>query len=156
MATKLVELQVGKKAPAFKTESSSGEKVALKDLLGKTVILYFYPKDSTPGCTTQACDFRDNKEKFSKKKVVVLGISKDSLKSHEKFIEKQNLNFDLLSDPEGKICEKYGVWREKKNYGKTYMGILRSTFVINPKGILEQVLYGVRANGHVEAVLEMV
>ena len=146
------ELKVGLKAPAFTMESSSGKKVSLKDHAGKFVVLYFYPKDSTPGCTVEACDFRDKKAQFSRKKTVIYGVSKDSLASHDRFIEKQKLNFELLSDPEGKICEKYGVWQEKKNYGKTYMGIVRSTFVIDPQGKLIYAGYGVKVKGHVEEI----
>ncbi len=146
-------LEEGKKAPAFTLESSSGKKVSLKDFAGKTVVLYFYPKDSTPGCTVEACDFRDAKTYISRKKAVVLGISKDSISSHQKFIEKQGLNFELLSDPVGKICEKYGVWQEKKNYGKTYMGIVRSTFIISPDGKIKKAYYGVKVKGHVEDVM---
>jgi peroxiredoxin Q/BCP len=150
----MAELQVGKKAPAFTLESSSGKKVALKDLLGKTVVLYFYPKDNTPGCTIEAQDFRDRKAQFSRKKAVVFGISKDSIDSHCKFVDKQDLNFELLSDSEGVACEKYGVWQEKKNYGKTYMGIVRSTFVIDPEGKLQHVQYNVRVKDHAQKILE--
>ena len=150
----MAELQVGKKAPTFTLESSSGKKVTLKDFLGQTVVLYFYPKDNTPGCTLEAQDFRDRRAQFSRKKAVILGVSKDSIESHCKFVAKQDLNFDLLSDSEGKVCERYGVWREKKNYGKTYMGIVRSTFVIDPEGKLQQVQYNVRVKEHAQKILE--
>lgn len=153
MTTKVVQLKEGIKAPAFTSESTSGKNISLKDYIGKTVILYFYPKDNTPGCTTESCDFRDNKSKISRKKAVILGVSKDSIKSHLGFIEKQGLNFELLSDPDGELCEKYGVWQEKKNYGRSYMGIVRSTFIISPDGKILKSLYGVKAKGHVEEIL---
>lgn len=148
------ELKVGQKAPAFTLESHTGNKVSLSELKGKMVVLYFYPKDSTPGCTTEACDFRDAKSVLGKKNAVVLGVSKDSLASHVKFAENQKLNFELLSDPDGKVCEKYGVWQEKKNYGKTYMGIVRSTFVIDTEGKIKSAWYGVKVKGHLDQVLE--
>ena len=128
-------LEVGKKAPAFSLSANNGKKIALKDFKDeKNIVLFFYPKDSTPGCTTEACDFRDNLQRIQKTDTVVLGVSKDSVASHEKFITKQELNFDLLSDEDGAICEKYGVWQEKKLYGKVYMGIVRTTFIIGKDG----------------------
>jgi peroxiredoxin Q/BCP len=147
-------LKVGDKAPAFNLQSDEGEKVSLKDFAGQTVILYFYPKDMTPGCTTQACDFRDAAPKLKKKDVVVLGISKDSVESHVKFKTKQKLNFTLLSDPEGIVCEAYGVWKEKSLYGRKFMGIERTTFVIGPTGKIQEVYSKVKVPGHVKAVLE--
>ena len=153
MAAKTIVLKEGQKAPAFTVESSSGKEVSLKDFAGKSVILYFYPKDNTPGCTTESCDFRDSKAKVSRKKAVILGVSKDSISSHHKFIEKFGLNFELLSDPEGALCEKYGVWQEKQNYGRSYMGIVRSTFIIDPEGKIKKALYGIKAKGHVEEIL---
>lgn len=144
----------GKKAPSFTLESDTGEKVSLKDYLGKTVVLYFYPKDMTSGCTQQACDFRDSAPLLKKKGVVVLGISKDSIKSHEKFKQKYALPFTLLSDPDGKVCEAYGVWKEKSMYGKKYMGIERTTFVISPEGKIEKVYPKVKVKDHVQEVLE--
>ena len=142
-------------APAFSAEDSAGNVWNLSDILaeGKRVVLYFYPKDSTPGCTTQACDFRDNMGTLSSANVVVLGVSKDSAKSHQNFTEKQQLNFPLLLDPDGELLELYGVWREKKNYGRTYMGISRSTFVIEADGTLSMAKYGVKAKGHVDRIL---
>ncbi len=150
-----VTLEDGMNAPTFSAEDSTGNVWNLSDILaeGKRVVLYFYPKDSTPGCTTQACDFRDNMGTLSSANVVVLGVSKDSAKSHQNFTEKQQLNFPLLLDPDGELLELYGVWREKKNYGRTYMGISRSTFVIEADGTLSMAKYGVKAKGHVGRIL---
>ena len=151
----VVTLEDGMKAPLFSAEDSEGNVWNLSDILaeGKRVILYFYPKDSTPGCTTQACDFRDNMNTLSSADIAVFGVSKDSAKSHQKFTEKQDLNFPLLMDTEGDLLEHYGVWREKKNYGRTYMGISRSTFVIEVDGTLSMAKYGVKAKGHVARIL---
>ena len=120
---------------------------------GQRVILYFYPKDNTSGCTQEACDFRDNMNRLTKY-AVVIGVSPDSIKSHKSFREKQGLNFILLSDPEHKLAEKYGVWKEKSMYGRKYMGIERSTFVINPKGEIEKEWRKVKVKGHVDEVIE--
>ena len=152
---KEVTLEDGMQAPLFSAEDSAGNVWNLSDLLsaGKRVVLYFYPKDSTPGCTTQACDFRDNMAALSSADVAVFGVSKDSAKSHQNFTEKQDLNFPLLLDTEGELLEQYGVWREKKNYGRTYMGISRSTFVIEADGTLSLAKYGVKAKGHVTRIL---
>ncbi len=147
-------LKAGDRAPAFTLESDSGEKVSLKDFKGQTVVLYFYPKDSTPGCTTEACDFRDSQKALKKNKAVVLGVSKDSVESHRKFKAKQGLNFPLLSDPAGKVCEAYGVWKEKTLYGRKFMGIERTTFVIDPTGKIQKIYPKVKVKGHVEAVIE--
>ena len=151
----VVTLEDGMDAPLFSAEDSAGNVWNLSDLLaeGKRVVLYFYPKDSTPGCTTQACDFRDNMNTLSSADVAVFGVSKDSVKSHQSFTEKQGLNFPLLMDTEGELLEQYGVWREKKNYGRTYMGISRSTFVIEANGTLSLAKYGVKAKGHVARIL---
>ena len=151
----VVTLEDGMKAPLFSAEDSEGNVWNLSDILaeGKRVVLYFYPKDSTPGCTTQACDFRDNMNTLSSADVAVFGVSKDSAKSHQKFTEKQDLNFPLLMDTEGDLLDQYGVWREKKNYGRTYMGISRSTFVIEGDGTLSKAKYGVKAKGHVARIL---
>ena len=149
-------LAVGKKAPEFTLEGSNGDKVALKDLKGKTVVLYFYPKDDTPGCTREACDFRDSIKKFTSKKAIVLGVSPDSLKSHDKFIGKFELPFILLSDPDHAVAEKYGTWVEKSMYGRKYMGIERSTFVIDPEGKLKAEFRKVKVDGHVDEVLAAV
>ena len=152
----VVTLEDGMDAPLFSAEDSAGNVWNLSDLLavGKRVVLYFYPKDSTPGCTKQACDFRDNMGVLSSADVAVFGVSKDSAKSHQNFTEKQELNFPLLLDTEGELLEKYGVWREKKNYGRTYMGIARSTFVIESDGTLSMAKYGVKATGHVARIMK--
>ncbi|HJK93779.1 MAG TPA: thioredoxin-dependent thiol peroxidase [Polyangiaceae bacterium LLY-WYZ-15_(1-7)] len=149
-------IEVGKRAPMFTLPADSGEKVALKDLKGKYVVVYFYPKDNTPGCTTEAQGFRDAAKELKKLDAVVLGISKDSIESHCKFRDKHDLNFPLLSDPEGKVLEKYGAWGEKKMYGKTFMGIIRSTAVIGPNGKVVAHFPKVRVKGHVEKVLEAI
>lgn len=146
-------LKEGDKAPAFNLPSDSGEKIALKDLKGKTVVLYFYPKDMTPGCTTQACDFRDMGADFKKAKAVVLGVSRDSVTRHQTFKEKYDLPFALLADEDGKICEAYGVWKEKSLYGRKFMGIERTTFVIDPQGKIQKVFPKVKVKDHVKAVL---
>ena len=127
-------LAVGKKAPEFTLAGSNGEDVSLKDFKGKTVVLYFYPKDDTPGCTKEACDFRDSIKKFTSRKAVVLGVSPDSLKAHDKFIDKFELPFELLSDTDHKVAEKYGTWVEKSMYGRKYMGVARTTYLIGPDG----------------------
>jgi thioredoxin-dependent peroxiredoxin len=146
-------IREGAAAPAFALESDSGETVRLKDFKGQRVILYFYPKDSTPGCTQEACDFRDSLTRLRKLGVAVLGVSKDSVESHRKFKEKQCLNFPLLSDPDGKACEAYGVWKEKSLYGRKFMGIERSTFVISPAGKIEKIFPKVKVKGHVDELL---
>ena len=146
-------LKIGEKAPEFSLLSDANESVSLTDFLGKTVILYFYPKDDTPGCTTEACDFRDTFIQFTNANTVVLGVSKDNLKSHQKFKEKYNLPFTLLSDETREICEKYEVLAEKSRYGKKYIGIDRSTFLIDTHGIIQGIWRGVKAEGHVEAIL---
>lgn len=150
----MAELKEGKKAPAFSLKDGEGKKVALKDFAGKTVVLYFYPKDMTPGCTTQACDFRDSMTRIKRKKTVVLGVSRDSEERHQKFKAKYDLNFQLLADEDGKVCEKYGVWQEKKLYGKTFMGIVRTTFIIDPDGKIKKIFPKVKVKGHVDQVLE--
>ncbi len=147
-------VQEGDIAPKFTLESDSGESVSLKDFKGKTVILYFYPKDMTSGCTQQACDFRDFHPKFKKGEAVVLGVSKDSVASHQKFKEKYSLPFTLLSDPDGKVCEAYGVWKEKSMYGRKYMGIERTTFVISPAGKVVKIVPKVKVKGHAELILK--
>ena len=146
-------LQPGDKAPGFSLQAASGTKVSLADLKGKTVVLYFYPKDMTPGCTQEACDFRDLGARFRKKGAVVLGVSKDPIDAHKKFIAKYSLPFELLSDEDGKACKAYGAWRKKKLYGREFMGIVRSTFVIGPDGRIERVYDSVKVKGHAEAVL---
>ncbi len=155
MSDDWITLEVGQKAPEFEAELTDGSVVRLSEILsaGQKVILYFYPRDSTPGCTTQACDFRDNFDAFRDAGYRILGVSKDSAKSHSNFIEKQDLNFDLIVDEEIELHEAYGVWREKMNYGKTYMGVSRSTFAIDSDGTLTFVGYNVRATGHVERLM---
>ena len=148
-------LEAGRKAPLFTLPDDNGEKVALKDLKGKKVILYFYPKDMTPGCTTEACDFRDVRAKLSRKNTVVLGVSRDPVEKHQKFRDKYQLNFPLLSDENGKVCEKYGVWQEKQLYGKKFMGIVRTTYLIDENGKIEHVFEKVRVKGHSAKVLEL-
>lgn len=145
-------LKEGAKAPAFTLCDQNGQKVSLKDFKGKTVILYFYPKDMTPGCTQEACDFRDGAAKWKKKKAVVLGVSRDSQERHQKFIAKYELNFPLLADEDGKVCEAYGVWQQKSLYGKKFMGIVRSTFVIGPDGKIQKIFDKVKVKGHSDAV----
>ena len=147
MVTKGEELEEGSTAPDFKLPSSSGKDVRLSDFRGKKVVLYFYPKDDTPGCTAEACSFRDNLPKFDKVNTVVLGISKDSPDSHQSFIRKYGLNFTLLSDVDQKVNELYGTWKEKNNYGKKYWGTERSTFVIDERGRSRRSSAGCRSTG---------
>lgn len=147
-------LKEGDKAPAFTLPSDEGGKTSLKDLKGKTVVLYFYPKDLTPGCTTQACDFRDWAGEFKKKKAVILGVSRDTLDKHGKFREKHRLNFPLLADEDGKVCNAYGVWKEKSLYGRKFMGIERTTFVIDPQGKIAKIYPKVKVTDHVEKVFK--
>ena len=145
--------QPGGKAPAFKLPDENGKAVSLSDFKGKKVVLYFYPKDATPGCTTEACDFRDNLNRLTKAGAVVLGVSADSAETHKKFKEKQGLNFPLLCDPERKVIEAYGVWQEKSLYGRKFMGIVRTTFVIDEGGRIARVFPKVKVSGHVDEVL---
>ncbi|HZH40333.1 MAG TPA: thioredoxin-dependent thiol peroxidase [Gemmatimonadales bacterium] len=142
----------GKSAPAFTLDTDSGETLSLKDLKGRPVVLYFYPKDDTPGCTVEACEFRDAFPRFKGTKAVILGISPDSVKSHQKFKEKFDLPFTLLADEDHAIAEKYGVWQKKSMYGRTYMGIARTTFVIDKDGKVAKVFEKVKPKGHAEEV----
>jgi peroxiredoxin Q/BCP len=146
----------GEKAPDFSMATDGDGTVSLKDLMGKNVVLYFYPKDSTPGCTTEACAFRDLMPDFSKVDAEVIGVSKDSIKRHDKFKAKYELPFLLASDADGDVCERYGVWVEKSMYGKKFMGIERATFLIDGKGKVRKVWRKVKVAGHAEAVLEAV
>ncbi len=147
------ELKAGDPAPDFELPSSAGGSMRLSSFKGKPVVLYFYPKDDTPGCTVEACAFRDNLPKFDKLDAVVLGVSKDSLTSHAKFIDKYSLNFTLLSDEELTAHGLYGTWKEKVNYGRKYMGTERSTFVIGPDGKIKRVFRKVSPQGHEAEVL---
>ncbi len=142
-------------APDFEAELTNGDMIKLSEVLksGENVVLYFYPKDSTPGCTVQACDFRDNFSSLQSAGYRVIGVSKDSSKSHQKFIDKYELPFELIVDPDIILHQSYGVWREKMNYGKTYLGVSRSTFVIGTDGKLISVGYNVRASGHVDRLV---
>jgi peroxiredoxin Q/BCP len=144
---------VGQPAPDFALPDAEGRTVRLSDFRGRKVVLYFYPKDMTPGCTEEACAFRDAAEDFSQLNAVILGVSADPVASHAKFAAKYGLPFLLLSDTDHKVCEMYGVWQEKKLYGKTFMGIVRSTFLIGEDGTLLREWRGVRVKGHVEEVL---
>jgi peroxiredoxin Q/BCP len=146
-------IKEGAKAPRFELESSDGKKVSLADLAGKTVVLYFYPKDNTPGCTREAEAFRDAAAALKKKGAVVLGVSKDSIASHCKFRDKYALNFPLLSDPDGEVIEAYGAWGEKVLYGKKSMGILRTTVIIGADGKVKKIFPKVKVDGHADAVL---
>jgi thioredoxin-dependent peroxiredoxin len=143
----------GDAAPDFELESDAGDKVKLSSLRGRPVVLYFYPKDDTPGCTTQACGIRDAYGEFDSAGAVVLGVSPDKVASHVKFKEKFGLPFTLLADPEHEVAELYGVWGEKGNYGKTYMGIIRSTFVIDADGVVTKVMRNVKPATHADDVL---
>ena len=147
-------IEEGKKAPAFKLLDQDGKTHSLKDYLGKKVVLYFYPKDNTPGCTTEACSFRDEFSAFKKINAVILGVSADAVKSHKNFSEKFSLPFPLLSDESKEVLEKYGVWKEKSMYGKKYLGIERTTVVIDETGNVRKIFPKVKVNGHTEEVLE--
>lgn len=144
----------GKTAPAFTGSNEEGEKVRLSEFKGRYVVLYFYPKDNTPGCTVEAKEFRDAQDEFVSEDAVVLGVSPDPAASHCKFIQRFELNFSLLADEDHKIAEKYGVWVEKNMYGKKFMGIQRATFLIDPKGKIAKVWPKVRAQGHADQVLK--
>lgn len=147
-------LKVGQKAPEFAVSNDSGQKVKLSDYKGKTVVLYFYPKDDTPGCTKEACAFRDGISEIEDRWAVVLGVSVDSVESHKKFIKKYDLNFALLADTDRKIVEAYGVWKEKSMYGKTYMGIERTTFIIDKQGKISHIFPKVKVDEHYDQVVD--
>lgn len=149
-------IEAGRKAPGFVLPSSDGGEVSLEALKGRTVVLYFYPKDDTPGCTREACAFRDSQAALKRKGVVVLGVSGDSVASHEKFKDKYKLNFPLLSDADKAVAKKYGAWGEKVLYGKKTTGMIRSTFVIDGTGVVRKVFPRVKVDGHAEQVLEAV
>lgn len=146
-------IEVGKKAPAVKLEDQNGNEINLADYKGKKVVLYFYPKDNTSGCTKEACNFRDSFPKFKGVKAVIFGVSPDSVASHKKFAEKYDLPFSLLADPEKKVLEAFGVWKEKSMYGKKYMGVERTTVIINEEGKISKIFSKVKVEGHTEGVL---
>ena len=149
-------VEIGKKVKNFSLPATGDKAISLNDFKGKKVVLYFYPKDSTPGCTTEGQDFRDAKARFTRQGAVILGVSRDSLKSHENFKAKQNFNFDLLSDPDEELCTAFDVIKMKNMYGKQVRGIERSTFLIDEKGVLRQEWRKVKVKGHVDEVLDAV
>lgn len=146
----------GKPAPDFQLQDQHGETVTLASLKGSPVVLYFYPKDDTSGCTKEACAFRDAREAYAKAGAKVVGVSPDDVKSHQKFATKYELPFTLLADPEKAACEAYGVWKEKSMYGKKFMGVERTTFVIDGKGIVRKIFAKVKVDGHAAAVLQAI
>ncbi len=150
------KLKEGDKAPNFTLPTDNNKEISLSGLKGKKVIVYFYPKDSTPGCTKEACEFRDNLNSFQKLGTEIIGLSKDSVKKHDNFKEKNDLNFPLASDEAGAICEKYGVWVEKNMYGRKYMGIERATFLIGENGKILKIWRKVKVAGHVEDILSTI
>lgn len=150
-----VALKVGDKAPAFELPAVPEGRIKLSQFKGQNVVLYFYPRDNTPGCTTEACDFRDSLEQFQQLEAVVLGVSTDDVDSHQKFAAKYELPFPLLADTEHLVAEKYGAWGEKSNYGKKYMGLIRSTFLIDKQGKIAAIWPNVRVAGHVAQVAEV-
>ncbi|MGB5288697.1 MAG: thioredoxin-dependent thiol peroxidase [Ignavibacteriaceae bacterium] len=147
-------LKVGNKAPSFKLKNQDGKVISLSDLKGKPVVLYFYPKDDTSGCTKEACNFRDEFPKFGKMKAEIIGVSADSVESHKKFAQKYKLPFNLLSDEKKVVLEKYGVWQEKSMYGRKYMGIVRTTFIINGNGKISKIFPKVKVDEHNIEVME--
>lgn len=147
-------VEIGKVVEDFTLPNQAGKEISLSDYKGKYVVLYFYPKDMTPGCTTQACDFRDNHNSFTDLDAVILGVSPDPVERHQKFIDKHELPFELLADEDHKLAEAFDVWKLKKNFGKEYMGIERSTFIIDKEGKLMKEYRKVRVKGHVEGALE--
>ena len=149
------KVQIGQLAPTFCLPADDGQTICLDDLRGKRVILYFYPKDMTPGCTTQACDLRDARAAFEDADYAILGVSPDPVDRHVKFKQKHDLNFPLLADTDNEAALAYGVWREKQNYGKTYMGIVRSTFVIDEQGKIAHILDNTRAKGHADKLKQL-
>ncbi|WP_268033841.1 thioredoxin-dependent thiol peroxidase [Algoriphagus sp. PAP.12] len=149
-----MSLEVGQKAPEFEAKIETGETIKLSDYKGKKVVLYFYPKDNTPGCTAEACNLRDNYDTLLKAGYVVLGISSDSEKSHQKFIEKQSLPFSLISDPDLTVHNLYGTWVEKQMYGRKYMGTARTTFIIDENGMIEEIIEKVKTKEHTAQILK--
>jgi peroxiredoxin Q/BCP len=149
-----MSIEIGDKAPDFTLPADGGGKVSLKELRGKKIVLYFYPKDDTPGCTVEACAFRDSLPNFSKAKAVIVGVSRDSPERHDKFKKKYDLPFPLAADEDGKVCEAYGVWKPKSFMGRKFLGIERSTFLIDEKGVVRAIWRKVKVKGHAEEVLE--
>jgi peroxiredoxin Q/BCP len=147
-------LKIGDTASLFTLKNQDGKDISLSDFKGKAVVLYFYPKDDTPGCTTESCNFRDEFPKFGKMNAEIIGISADSIKSHKKFVDKFNLPFNLLSDESREVIEKYDVWKEKSMFGRKYMGIVRTTFIINPSGKISKIFEKVNVDGHNNEVME--
>jgi len=152
----MAEIKEGDIAPAISSKNEKGEQVSLSDYKGKTVVLYFYPKDDTPGCTAEACDFRDNYQGLLEKDIVVLGVSTDDEKSHQKFVTKHNLPFTLLADTDQKIVNDYGVWAEKNMYGKKYMGTVRTTFIIDGDGKIAHIIKKVDTKNSTQQVLDLI
>ena len=150
----MTKLKVGEKAPHFEGENQNGEKISLNDFAGKKLILYFYPKDNTPGCTAESCNLNDNYDAWLKKGYDVVGVSPDSVKSHQSFAGKFGFRFNLVADPEKEILQAYDVWGVKKMYGKEYMGVLRTTFVINADGVIEQIFEKVDTKDHTNQIVE--
>ncbi|MFZ4619992.1 MAG: thioredoxin-dependent thiol peroxidase [Bacteroidota bacterium] len=150
----MAELTTGAKAPDFSLPAQDGKKYSLKEFKGKKVVLYFYPKDDTSGCTAEACSFRDNLSSVKKKGAVILGVSPDPVKLHDKFAVKYDLNFPILSDESKTMLSEYGVWQEKSMYGRKYMGVVRTTFIIDEKGKISHIFPKVKVEGHTEAVLK--
>ncbi|MFD1850487.1 thioredoxin-dependent thiol peroxidase [Oceanobacillus bengalensis] len=149
-------IEVGKQVKDFTLPSQNGEQVSLSDFRGKNIVLYFYPKDMTPGCTTEACDFRDNHESFADLDAVIIGVSPDPIEKHQKFIDKHELPFLLLADEEHQVAEDFDVWKLKKNFGKEYYGIERSTFILDKEGVLQKEYRKVKVQGHVEDALQYI
>jgi len=150
----MAKILEGKKCPSFEGECTNNKTVSNNDLIGKNVVIYFYPKDSTPGCTTEGQDFRDNYKSFKKINTEIIGVSRDSIKSHENFKSKQNFPFELLSDPDEKMCKAFDVMKMKSMYGREYIGVDRSTFLIDKSGIVRKIWRGVKVKNHVMEVLE--
>jgi len=151
----MIQLKEGMRAPGFEGIDQNGNDVKLSDFTGKKVVLYFYPKDNTPGCTAEACNLRDNYDSFLKKGFAVIGVSPDNEKSHKDFTAKYSLPFPLIADTSKRILNDYGVWGEKKMYGKTFLGVIRKTFIIDEKGIIQKIIAKVDTGGHTKQILDM-